>query len=255
MDNLLEATYKAETQHFWFKGLRRFVRTFLDLARHDGPKPRILDCGCGTGANLGVLADYGHPVGLDFTAVGLKFAQNYGHRHLTQANVVKLPFADQSFGIVTALDVLTNLEDGEQPLAIREMWRVLEPGGSLIVNVAALNILRGNHSVFGSERRRYRRTEVRRLLTDAGFIIERLTYTNFSLFPLMLAVRFVQRMAGLPTPLEAGTDLALPPAGVNAVLSGMVALEARALQVTNMPVGSSVLCLARKPRAESEPRP
>ena len=82
----------------------------------------------------------------------------------------------------------------------------------MIVNVAALSILRGNHSVFGAEVRRSTRRRLRRVLARAGFEVERLTYTNASLFPLMLAVRTVQRMTGLATPEEAGTDVVLPPA-------------------------------------------
>jgi hypothetical protein len=95
---------------------------------------------------------------------------------------------------------------------------------------------------------RYTRPALRRLLERAGFSIERLTFTNFSLFPLMLAVRTLQRLAGLASPEEAGTDLVVPTAPVNGILTGMLLLEARALPVMNMPVGSSLLCLARKPR-------
>jgi hypothetical protein len=85
------------------------------------------------------------------------------------------------------------------------------------------------------------------VLTHAGFEIMRLTYTNFTLFPLMLAVRTTQRVIGLATPEEAGTDIAVPSAPVNAVLSALLWCEARALRVMDMPIGSSLLCVARKP--------
>ena len=84
-------------------------------------------------------------------------------------------------------------------------------------------------------------------LERAGFRIERLTYTNATLFPLMLAVRLAQRLGGLPSAEEAGNNLAIPAAPLNAAFSAALAVESRLLRWMDMPVGSSVLCLARKP--------
>ena len=101
--------------------------------------------------------------------------------------------------------------------------------------------------MFGSEVRRSTRRRLRRVLTGAGFEVARLTYTNASLFPLILAVRTGQRLMGLATPEEAGTDVVIPSRPINAVLSALLRLEARALRVVDMPIGSSLLCVARKP--------
>ena len=73
------------------------------------------------------------------------------------------------------------------------MARVLKPGGHLVLNVAAMPMLHGNHSVLSGEIRRYSRAGLQRLLTGGGFHVERLTYTNFSTLPLTAAVRFAQR--------------------------------------------------------------
>ena len=89
--------------------------------------------------------------------------------------------------------------------------------------------------------------KVRGVLRRAGFEIERITYTNATLFPLILAARTAQRLMGLASPEEARTDIAVPPAPVNTLLSGLLAAEGFALRYVNMPVGSSLLCLARKP--------
>lgn len=114
------------------------------------------------------------------------------------------------------------------------------------MNVAALRILRGNHSVFGAEVRRSTRRRLRDLISRAGLRVTRLTYSNAMLFPLMLAVRSGQRMIGLATPEEAGTDIVLPPAPVNGLLTLLLQVEARALRIVDMPIGSSLLCAARK---------
>ena len=77
MDRLLEATYRVEQQHFWWKGLRAFARPLVADALASRPSPRILDCGCGTGANLVMLGEFGHASGFDLTFRGLEFARAY----------------------------------------------------------------------------------------------------------------------------------------------------------------------------------
>jgi len=246
MDRLLEATYRVEQRHFWWAGLRSFVRPLVADALAGRPNPRILDCGCGTGANLVLLGEFGCAAGLDLSWRGLEYALRYGQRRVAQALITQIPFRDSAFDLVTAFDVLYSLSEEDEAVAVAEMFRVLRPGGTLIVNVAALEILRGNHSVFGAEVRRSTRRRLRGLLSRAGFRVTRLTYSNAILFPLMLVVRTAQRLMGLATPEEAGTDIVMPLRPINAVLTMLLRVEARALRVTDMPIGSSLLCVARK---------
>jgi SAM-dependent methyltransferase len=248
MDRLLEATYRVEQRHFWWTGLRAFAGPLVAEATRGVRDPRILDCGCGTGANLQMLETSGRAWGFDLSFRGLEYAHRYGQRRVAQASITQIPFADATFDLVTAFDVLYSLPEDEEAAALAEILRVLEPGGTLIINVAALRILRGNHSVFGAEVRRSTRRRLRRRLTAAGFDDIRLTYSNAILFPLMLAVRTGQRIMGLATPEEAGTDVVVPPAPINRLLSALLLAEARALRVVDMPIGSSLLCVARKPR-------
>ena len=247
MDLLLEATRRAEQRHFWFKGFRSFVRPLIEQALAGRQAPDILDCGCGTGNNMVMLGEFGRASGFDLSWHGLEFARDYGQRRVAHASITDIPFAGDRFDLATAFDVLYSLPGEAEGAAIRELYRVIRPGGHLIVNVAALDILRGNHSIFGGEVRRSSRRRLRRVLSEGGFQILRLTYTNFTLFPLMLAVRTGQRLIGLAAPEKAGTDIAVPPRPVNAVLTGLLKLEAAALRRVDMPVGSSLLCLARKP--------
>jgi SAM-dependent methyltransferase len=246
MDRLLEETRQAEQAHFWFRGFRAFVRPLVTEALAGVASPRILDCGCGTGANLGLLGEFGHASGFDLTWRGLEFARDYGYRRVAQASATHIPFATGRFDLVTAFDLLQVLPDPFDAHALAEMHRVLRPGGSLIVNVAALEMLRGTHAVLGAEVRRYTKQSLERAITRAGFCVVRLSYTNFSLFPLMMAVRLGQRLRGLPESGEGAIDTKVPPVPINALLSSLVTLEARALRAVNMPIGSSVLCLAKK---------
>lgn len=246
MDKLLEATRQAEQVHFWYRGFRAFVRPLLRAALGGRRDAKILDCGCGTGANLGMLGEFGQATGFDFTWRGLEFAREYGYRRVAQASATHIPFTSGTFQLVTAFDVLQVLPDPMEAQALAEIYRVLRPGGSLIVNVAALEMLRGTHAVLGAEVRRYTRRRLGQAVTAAGLEIVRLTYTNFTLFPIMAAVRTAQRLRGLPPTGEGAIDTRVPPAPVNLALSSLVLLEAAALKFVDMPIGSSVLCLARK---------
>ena len=248
MDLMLEATYRAERDHFWFRGFRKFVRPLVGQALAGVKDPLILDCGCGTGANLMMLGEFGRAFGFDLTWTGLTFARRYGQMQVARARVEAAPFPSASFDLTTSFDVLYCLDDDVERRAVEEMFRMLKPGGAAIVNVAALEILHGDHSVLVHEVRRTNRRRMRALLENAGFAVTRMTYTNCSLFPFMLGARLVQRMIGLLPPKEADSDIRVPSAPVNATLSALLSLEAAALRWVNMPVGSSLLCLAHKPR-------
>jgi SAM-dependent methyltransferase len=247
VDRLLEETYRAEQRHFWYRGFRRFVRPLLAEATSGVQRPRLLDCGCGTGANLPWLGEFGEAFGFDVTWRGLEFGRSSGRARLAQASVTSIPVASESVDVVTSFDVLYCLPDEAERTAVQEMRRVLRPGGSLIVNVAALDMLHGDHSILGGEVRRYTTRRLRGLLERLGFTVVRITYTNAVLFPLLAALRLLQRARGLPSPERAHGDFFLPPAPINALLAAALAAEARLVGAgVNMPVGTSVLCLARK---------
>ncbi|HEX6976305.1 MAG TPA: class I SAM-dependent methyltransferase [Vicinamibacterales bacterium] len=244
MDRLLEATARAERNHFWFRGFRRFVAPLVAEAAQGHANAAILDCGCGTGHNLTLLRRYGRAVGIDLTWTGLALAHERGERAVAQASATTLPFADASFDVVTSFDVIYALEDADEAAALAEMFRVLRPGGHLVINVAAMDLLKGNHSVLAAEVRRYSRASLSGRLRAHGFEVRRITYTNAAILPMLLGVRLAQRISGHE---ETQDEISIPAAPINAALSGALALEAAALRVVNMPFGSSLLALAGKP--------
>lgn len=252
MQRLLEATAYAEERHFWFRGFRAFVRPILADVAGDRAL-RILDCGCGTGYNLTtLLPSHGRAVGVDVTWRGLEYARRRGRAVVAQATASLLPFPDETFDLVTSFDVLYCLPDADERRAVAEMYRVLRPGGHALINVPALPILRGDHSVLSHEQRRYTRARLQRLLQGGGFEVRRLTYTNASLVPLLLVVRGLQRWRGLAaSDAEAAAvrEISPPPRAVNAALAALLAAEARVVRRLDLPIGSSILCLARKPAA------
>jgi SAM-dependent methyltransferase len=247
VDQLLRATALAEARHFWFRGFRRFVTPLLESATHGLSAVRLLDCGCGTGANLEMLGRFGQAYGFDLTAVGLRIGRDAGRTRLARATVTAVPFPSDTFDVVTSFDVLYALDAPAERAAVAEMFRVARPGGFVIVNVAAMQSLRGDHSVLGHEVQRYSRASLRRVLTEAGFDIVRLTHTNASLFVPMVIVRTLQRWRGLKREEEARDDITVPPGPINALLTGLLRVESWWLKAFDNAFGSSLLCLARKP--------
>jgi len=258
VEHLLRATARAETRHFWFRGFRAFVLPLLRYATAGRSDLRLLDCGCGTGANVEILSRFGRASGFDLSETGLRLGREAGRTHLARASVAAAPFPARSFDIVTSFDVLYSLGDDDERAAIAEMYRVLKPGGFAIINVAAMQALRGDHSVLSREVRRYGREDLRARLTAAGFTIVRLTYTNAALFVPLALARAMQRRRGLKSESDAQREISVPPAPVNGLLSGILLLESAWLRWFDLGFGSSLLCLARKPvdlsRASGSPR-
>jgi SAM-dependent methyltransferase len=255
MDDLLRATATAEARHFWFRGFRAFVTPLLarvSRQRTGSGVARVLDCGCGTGANLALLNRFGRAYGFDLSAHGLKFARQAGRTLVARASATAAPFPAGAFDIVTSFDVLYALDDRSEREAIQEMYRLLKPGGFAVINVAAMDVLRGDHSVLSHEVRRYSRAGLRARLTEAGFSIERITYTNFLLFPMMAVARTLQRRRGLKGEAEAQGEIRIPPAPVNGALTALLLLESLWLRWFDAPAGSSLLCLARKPTLNAQ---
>jgi SAM-dependent methyltransferase len=247
MEALLERTFEAEQRHFWFRGFKRFVAPLIEEATAGRTNARLLDAGCGTGGNLPFLQQYGVVFGLEYLWRGLEFGHSRGLPRLAQGSVTQLPFPDASIDVVLSFDVLYCLEAPDEQAAIREMFRVLRPAGCVVINVAALDMLKGDHSALGNEVRRYTRKELRDKLERAGFHVQRLTYTNASLFPITATVRALQRWRGVKAQTENKGDFYVPPTPVNALFSGLLTMESKIVEAgIDMPIGSSLLCLAKK---------
>jgi len=248
MDDLLELTGRAEATHFWFRGFRQFVSPLIAHLANGRRDLRLIDCGCGTGHNLRLLAPYGRAVGFDLT-VGGSVATRRSGRPAARADITRIPFASGLFDLATSFDVLQCVEADEA--AIREMARIIKPGGVVVLTVAALDVLRGDHAEAWREARRYTPSSATRLIEQAGLRAERVSYMFASTFPLMFAVRTAQRMLRPYRALRPDTDIAVPFAPVNALLTAVVSAEALIARRLPMPIGSSLLVVGRKPRSDS----
>ena len=241
------ATYEAEAAlergHWWFRGRRRLLARLL--ARMPLPAAaRVLDVGCGTGANGPVLAGAERfTVGLDASAIPLGLGRSAERTHgaRVRADAGLLPFADASFDLVTALDVLEHLDD--DAAAARELHRVLRPGGVLVVFVPALRLLWGLQDEVSHHRRRYGRGELRAVVAGAGLDVERLTFFNTLLFPPILVARLAMRVRP-PRALRSENEIGGRVA--NRIAELIFSAEAPFLERADLPIGVSLACVARR---------
>ena len=244
MNRLLDLTHQAETDHFWFHGFRQFVSPVVARLAGGRPGLRLLDCGCGTGSNLGLLAPHGRSMGFDLSDGGLAIARKAG-RAVAKGDVTSIPIASNSCDVVASFDVLQCVSDDRA--ALREMARVTRPGGVVVLTLAALEVLSGDHAEVWSEQRRYSPTLVRERVEEAGLRLERTSFMFGSLFPMMLCVRVLQRLTRPFRTVRDDIDIAVPPYPVNQLLSVVVRAEAALAARVPMPFGSSLLVVARKP--------
>jgi SAM-dependent methyltransferase len=247
MDNLLDLTSRVEATHFWFRGFRRFIAPAIAEMAGTRRDLRLLDCGCGTGHNLAtLLRPYGRAFGFDLTPGGLLHAHAAGFP-LARADMAAIPFQSARFDLVTSFDVMQYVGDDDG--VMQEMARVLKPGGALVVTAAALDVLRGGHAGTWPEVRRYTDARMRAIVENAGMKVHRLTYLFASLFPAMLAVRALRReeKAGGASQGSGDWEMRVPAAPINTALTWMLSGEAAISRRIPMPVGSSVLVVARKP--------
>jgi SAM-dependent methyltransferase len=175
------------------------------------------------------------------SALALSFCQKRGINRLAIGDGTAMPFENGVFDAMIGLDVFEHIEDDAKAFA--ESFRVLKSGGQLVLSVPAFAFLWGPHDVALHHFRRYTRREVKQKLRAAGFVVERCTYSVFLLFPLIVVWRVFEKRKKGP----AKASLVALPDWANRLLIGIQAAEAALTRWTNLPWGSSVVAVARKP--------
>src|SRR3954468_1350398 len=159
-----------DERHWWYRGRRAVLNAVLagvDLP----PRPEILDAGCGSGRTLDELARLGHASGIELNPFGVRAARERGHE-VGEAPVEAIPHPDESFDLVTCLDVIEHTDDDVR--ALRELRRVTRPGAAAIVSVPASPRLWSQHDEANEHRRRYTRRTLEAAAENAGWRVERM---------------------------------------------------------------------------------
>jgi SAM-dependent methyltransferase len=240
---------EVEGSHWWFVGRRAILESFLRSIRSQlqsarsaeaaQPRPRILDVGCGTGANLEMLSQFGDAEGVDVSDDALAFCRRKGLK--AQKGLAEtLPFADESFEITTALDVVEHLDDDIAGLS--EMFRVTKRGGYSLIFVPAFMWLWGVQDDISNHRIRYTKKQIVERLEKAGYTVERATYANWTFFAPILGGRTLMKITGIKPESENNVNVS----ALNGIFGKLFASERFWLKKFNFPFGVSIVAVAKK---------
>jgi len=234
--------YEVEETHWWYVGRRRIIQHLVEkiCTTLKNPNPRILDVGCGTGANLKMLAAHGRAEGVDISSQAVDFCRERGLDSVKLGAIEQLPYESGSFELVTALDVVEHLDDDVAGLS--EMRRVLDRDGRLLLFVPAFMFLWGVQDDVSNHRRRYTLPGLLKAVEAAGFSVEWSSYANISFFIPVLLVRSVMRWLGLRAATEYGINISL----MNGPFSQLFAAERFIFKRGRLPFGVSAVCIARR---------
>jgi SAM-dependent methyltransferase len=244
--DMYDDMFEREQTYWWHVNKRRIavhlLRQFASSAA-TLEAPRILDCGCGTGALLSELGPAAPAVGVDLSEVALALSHGRGLRDLVRADFAEgLPFASEAFDAVTALDVVEHVAADGGLMA--ELRRVLRPGGLLIVSVPAHRWMWSYWDDMAGHHHRYSRAEIVAKLAKAGFRVERATYSNSAILLPAIVVRALKNRRRVDVD-QRSSDFVPLPGLVNALLVGLGSAEAGLIRRWSLPFGLSVVCVAR----------
>jgi SAM-dependent methyltransferase len=238
-----EIMNRVEDKHWWFVGRRAILESFLegikDKLETRNSKLKILDVGCGTGANLEMLANFGESEGVDVSDDALEFCKAKGlkvHKGLAE----ELPFEDESFDVVTALDVVEHLDDDIGGL--KEMNRVMKSSGRALIFVPAFMWLWGVQDDISNHRIRYTKKQIVERLEQSGFEIERATYANWTFFAPILAGRTLMKITGIKPESENNVNVS----ALNGIFGKIFSAEKLWLKNFDFPFGVSIVITAKK---------
>jgi len=236
-----EVEAQVEAEHWWFRGRRLLFAEEL-RALKTVTTAKILDVGVGTGSNLRMLREEGYRnvTGIDLNQMAVRFCMEKGFTSIALGDATRLPFADRQFDVVLATDTIEHIEDDRA--ALREIFRVLAPGGCAVIVVPAFPSLWGLQDDVAHHKRRYRIADLRAKIHLSGLTIGKGYHFNYLLFPPIWLARRLISMCGIKRASESEFN---SPA-INRLLYWTFLVDVRTAPLLRPPFGVSIMLIARK---------
>lgn len=239
-DNTIELLASVEDENWWNEGRRRILCNLIKTITNRN-NLRILDVGCGPGGTSVSFNIFGTVMGTDYSTTALKIALRRG-LNVFKSKLTEIPVKNESFDIITALDVIEHIQEEQQVLM--EIKRILKSDGFVVITVPAFKFLWSEHDVAVSHVRRYNIPSLRRSLQTAGFSIVRISYFVSFVFPFVVIYRLLTRSGAKKT--NPKPNMNKLPSIVNNTLEKIMRLEDNILKKCNFPFGVSIVCIAKK---------
>jgi len=240
--SLYRKFFEIQQKHWWFVVKKAIILDTISRTRHPGAPVSTLDIGCGAGLMLDALAKRGPTCGMDMSDEAIRFSQEIFKGTIKKGSLPDdVPYDAESFTLITALDVIEHVE--EDVAALRRLKTLLVHDGVAVITVPACMSLWSAHDVINEHKRRYTEKELVAKLTEAGFVIEQISYFNTLLFPIVYVVRKLNNLLGR----DGASDVEMPGNIVNWILTMIFGLEKYLLRYIWLPFGVSILAVVRKP--------
>lgn len=234
--------YHNEATHFFYVNTHETVLKFIKKYLYLNKKLKILDAGCGTGLLLKKMSKFGQIYGIDTHAEAIRLSKKRGLKNILKSSVLALPFKESSFDLITCIDVLYHQGVKDDKKALKEFFRVLKPGGILILKNPAYDWLKGNHDKIVHTLHRYTKKEIGNKLLKTGFKIKKVTYAYCFIFPIILIKRILEKFSNDPS-----SDVEEIPKFFNILLLQVQRIETWVILNFSLPFGLTVYAICQKP--------
>jgi SAM-dependent methyltransferase len=239
--------HEVGNSYWWLSGKYEILMDCITRYVPAGNNLAVLDAGCGPGNMLDRLSSRGTVTGTDLALPALSFCMSRGYHRVALSKLDLLALKSEQFDLVTAIDVLEHMADDAGGL--REIHRVLRPGGTVVLTVPAFKVLWGDHDDIYGHYRRYRVSQVGALMASCGFEVLKLSYFQPLYFvPLLLFRRWKKLVyrGGTDRPIEQRDDFVAIPPALNRVLTRLMVAEKYVLRHFSFPFGVTLVGIGRK---------
>ncbi len=233
--------YKLEDSYWWFVARNYIIKELTNQYSNLLVGDTVLDVGCGTGGFAKSISDRYIPVCMDTSPLALDYCKKRGLNDIYEGVLSDFPKRDYNIKGVFMLDVIEHIEDDE--MVIKEVYDLLQPGGSFIASVPAYQWLWSRHDKMHMHYRRYTKNKFNKMLKSQGFNIKYSSYFNTFLFPPAVLKRFFDKMTGEKGEYKPVDDVS--PA-LNNIFHKIFRSEATFLKFIRFPVGVSIVTIALK---------
>jgi 2-polyprenyl-3-methyl-5-hydroxy-6-metoxy-1,4-benzoquinol methylase len=233
--------FEIQKKHWWFVTKKKIVLDLIDRYVAKNSYMKLLDIGCGSGLMLNALNGLGETYGMDMSDEAIVFSKKI-FSGVVKKGVLpnEIPYPEHFFQLITALDVIEHVDEDFETLKV--FYSLLVQGGQAVITVPAYMFLWSNFDVVNEHKRRYTLSELNTKLLNAGFTIQKISYYNSLLFPIVLVVRVLNNLLKR----DGTSDVNLPSLPINFILRSIFIIELFLLRFLNLPFGVSLLAVVKK---------